>query len=317
VQLEIEDRERDTVGAEHRETGNMPKRPTWLLDFRRDVYSQTGEDGIIEAILRTLPDNDRWCVEVGAWDGVYLSNTRHLIESSGYAAVLIEGDAAKFAALERNCAAYERVICRHAYVGFSPIESLDTLLATCAIPADFDLLSIDVDGNDFHIWKAMTTYRPKVVVVEFNPTIPTEVRFAQPADPALNLGSSLTALVELGEAKGYRLVAVLHYNAFFVDARYYPLFEIDDNRPQTLRTDLSSITYIFSGFDGTLFLDGHRRLPWHGIPLRESRIQHLPKRLRRYPPRYDTLAERLAVRASAGQTLPQRLWNRMRGRKRD
>ena len=54
-----------------------------------NVHSQNGEDGVIAEILDRLPELDRWCVEFGAWDGVHLSNTRHLIESRDFGAVLI------------------------------------------------------------------------------------------------------------------------------------------------------------------------------------------------------------------------------------
>jgi hypothetical protein len=80
----------------------LEKDPAWLLQFSRDHYSQAGEDGIIEQILALLPANDRWCVEFGAWDGLHLSNSRHLIENSGYSAVLIEGSSSAAADLQRN-----------------------------------------------------------------------------------------------------------------------------------------------------------------------------------------------------------------------
>jgi len=73
-----------------------------------NVHSGTGEDGVIGEILDRLPETDRWCVEFGAWDGLNLSNTRHLIESRGYAAVLIEADPAKCVELRHvHCGAGE------------------------------------------------------------------------------------------------------------------------------------------------------------------------------------------------------------------
>src|SRR5262249_48200977 len=93
-------------------------------------------------------------------------------------------------------------------------------------------------------------------------------------------GASLASLVKLGKEKGYELICVLHINAFFVDSSYYPCFEIEDNSVATLRTDLSVVTYLFSGYDGTIFLAGHRKLPWHGgIPIR---TKQLPWFLRKY-----------------------------------
>src|SRR5207248_6442448 len=115
----------------------------------------------------------------------------------------------------------------------------------------------------------------------------------QAANPAVTQGSSLLALVALGKEKGYELVAVLQYNAFFVRSEYYSLFGLVDNRPETLRQDTSAITYIFSGYDGTIFLRGFRRLVWHRVGLNERKMQPLPSVLRAYPDNYSWWQRRL------------------------
>jgi len=262
---------------------------TWLLRYARNVFSETGEDGIISKILQILPVNDRWCVEVGAGDGITSSNTRNLIVNKGYSAVLIEADKRKFHKPKKVYAQNPSVITINERIGWDAKSSLDTVLATTKIPCDFDFLSLDIDGNEYHVWRAMSKFAPKVVCVEFNPTIPTEVRFVQPTDPKINWGSSLLSLVELGKKKGYELVSVLPYNAFFVKSQYFPLFGIPDNSPQTLRVHMQYITYLFVGYDGTVFLKGHKRLPWHYMTLKESKVQHLPSFLRKYPPTYSKL----------------------------
>ncbi len=271
------------------------KSSTWLLDFKFNIYSQTGEDGIIEKILEILPQKDNWCVEFGAWDGLHLSNTRNLIERKDYSAVLIEGNQAKFNDLERNYLQNANVIPINRYVGFDEKDNLVRILTGTPIPKDFDFLSIDIDGNDYHTWKAVSEYKPKLVCIEFNHTIPTVVRFVQPADFSVSQGCSLLSLVELGKEKGYELVSVLPFNAFFVRSEYYPLFQIDDNRPEVLRRYLLNITYIFSGYDGTIFIRGYRKLIWHTIELDESKIQPLPKFLRKYPENYGK-AEKILFR---------------------
>lgn len=271
----------------------MRKVPDWLLDFRADVYSQTGEDGIIGKILELLPDRDYWCVEFGAWDGVFLSNVRNLIEQAGYSAILIEASKDKYAELVRTYAQYEKVICVNKCVGFSDEDGLDGILKGTPIPRDFDFLSIDVDGNDYHIWQAISEYRSKVVCIEFNPTIPSEVRFVQEPDPSVNQGASLLALVELGKEKGYELISVLPFNAFFVKSEYFGLFEIEDNSPAVLRKTLDYVTFLFSGYDGKIFLRGNGTLPWHRVEIRESRIQRLPAVLRKYPGKYTKMEQRL------------------------
>ena len=66
-------------------------------------------------------------------------------------------------------------------------------------------------------------------------------------------------------------------NAIYVDAKYFPLFGIEDNSAETMRTDLSAITHIFCGYDGTVFLRGNRTIPWQGIAYEESRVQQVPR----------------------------------------
>ena len=238
----------------------------------------------IESILNRLPDRNRWCVEFGAWDGLVGTTSRQLILDRDYAAVLIEGSCERFADLQKNYADNPRIFPRNQYVGFTAADGLDAILAGTPAPVDFDFLTVDIDGNDYHVWQAVVKYRPKVVMIEFNPTIPPEVSFVQPADPAVNQGNSLAALVELGKAKGYELIAVLGVNAFFVTAELYPRFGLTDNRVATLWTERDCVTYFFTGYDGRVFLRGSRKLPWQeGTPFHEAQVQVLPKFLQRYP----------------------------------
>jgi hypothetical protein len=260
---------------------NRPSR--WLQEYNRNVYSQIGEDGVVEKILEIIPKNDKWCVEFGAWDGCYCSNTRYLIEDKGYHAVLIESNNAKYGRLKNKFSNNNKIITINQLVGFEKEDNLDHILNMTSIPHEFDFLSIDIDGNDYHVWKSIEKYKPKVVCIEFNPTIPTHIRFVQPPDPHTNQGSSLLSLVELGKKKGYELVSVLLFNAIFVKSEYYPLFQIESNAPEVLRSNLEAITYLFSGFDGRIFLHGYRRLPWHGIELDETQLQQLPRFLQKFP----------------------------------
>jgi len=262
----------------------IKRSPTWLSKYSSNIYSEKGEDGVISKILEILPINDKWCVEFGAWDGKQSSNTRSLILDKGYSAVLIESNKKRFAKLRENYTQNKNIIAINQFVGFAAEDNLDQILKMTSVPLDFDFLSIDIDGNDYHVWKAISLYQPKVVCIEFNPTIPTEIRFIQSPNPSISQGSSLLSLVELGKEKGYELISVLPYNVFFVKSKYFALFGISDNSPALLRTNCEYITYFFSGYDGTIFLRGYRRFPWHHeIELKESRVQHIPKFLRKYP----------------------------------
>lgn len=292
----------------------MSKTATWLSNHRARTYSQSGEDGIIGKILETLPERDYWCVEFGALDGASLSNTRNLIEHEGYSAVLIEGSNARFKELESNYLHTEEVTTVNRFVGLGVHDNLDQILAETSIPVDFDFLSIDIDGNDYHVWKASSRYAPKAVCIEFNHTIPNEVKFVQPADPKITQGSSLSALVDLGKAKGYELVCVEGVNAFFVKSQYFPLFDIEDNSVATLRVDMSAITYLFVGYDGTIFLYGQKTMPWHcKLPLRASSMQRLPKFLRKFSDSYNTF-ERLAFAVYLLLSSPRTLMSEIKKR---
>jgi hypothetical protein len=264
----------------------MNNKPEWLLNYASNTYSQAGEDGVIAKILALLPERDRWCVEFGAWDGIYLSNVRRLIAEEGYSAILIEGDKKKFKSLKNNYADNNNIATVNAFVGFNAEDGQDKILSSYSIPKNFDFLSIDVDGNDYHIWKAINEFRPKVVCIEYNPTIPSEVYFVQAPDPGINQGCSLLSLDELSRSKRYELVCVLRYNAFFVDQAYFAKFEISNNQPNVMRKDLSAITWFFVGYDGTVHLAGSKRMPWHRLHIDDQKLQILPRFLRSYPANY-------------------------------
>jgi hypothetical protein len=255
----------------------------WLLDSARNVYSQSGEDGIVDKILQVLGTKKGWCVEFGAWDGEHLSNTYNLIASSGFSAVLIEGNERRFQVLAERFRNNPKVIARNAFVGFTAEDGLDKILAETPIPLDFDVLSIDIDGNDYHVWKAVTRFRPKLVVIEYNPTIPSVVEFVQKADLSVNQGSSILSMSLLAKEKGYELVAATANNCLFVPKEHFPLFGIADNSVQVLRPNEELVSYIFNGFDGTVFVRGNGKVQWHGIPYSEARMQHVHRLFRRFP----------------------------------
>jgi hypothetical protein len=266
----------------------------WLHEYACNVHSQKGEDGIIAKILEVLGTDKGWCVEFGAWDGEHLSNTYNLIANRSFSAVLIEGSESRFTELQHRFRDNPRVVPLNAFVGFTASDGLDALLAATGIPLEFDVLSIDIDGNDYHAWKAVDRYRPKLVVIEFNPTIPSAVEFVQPADLAVNQGASMLSMSLLAKQKGYELVAATDYNCFFVAKEYFGLFGIEDNSVQAIRPDEKLVTYIFNGFDGTVFIRGYGKVEWHGLPYDESRLQHVPRLFRRFPDTYGPVMKQLA-----------------------
>lgn len=251
-----------------------------LDKHRRTENSQHGEDGILEYIFDVLKISRGFCAELGAWDGKKYSNTYYLISKKEWSGVLIEANPKRFKELQNNYRGREDVYCFQKFVGFDTTNCLDFIFSQTPMPKNFDLLSIDIDGNDYHLWDSLKNYCPKVIIIEYNPTIPNAVSFSQPKNMSLNQGSSLLALVELANTKGYELVAVTETNGIFIQKEYFPLFHIADNSLETLRPPSSAETYLFQLYDGTLMISGNKKLLWSGIPIKENKLQMLPKSLR-------------------------------------
>ena len=95
--------------------------------------------------------------------------------------------------------------------------------------AQIDVLSIDIDGYDYHVWDAVQDYRPRIVIIEYNPSIPNDIIAINPHREDIFTGSSAAALVELGRKKGYSLIAVTQTNLLFVVNEEYDKLEIWDN----------------------------------------------------------------------------------------
>jgi hypothetical protein len=185
-----------------------------LHDFKYNVYSQNGEDGVVAELFRRLGIRDGWLVEFGAWDGVHLSNTYYLIEqNSRFRAVYIEGDSERYEQLNSTAGKFSgRIIPIHAFVQPDGDQSLKKLLNSARIPDDFELLSVDVDGLDYQIWERLTDYAPKVVIIEINSSIPPG---QEQVHGEQGQGSSFSSLLRLGHRKGYACVCHIG-NLFFV-----------------------------------------------------------------------------------------------------
>lgn len=179
-----------------------------LLEYRRNIYSQNGEDGVIAELLSRLgmsDGSDRWCVEFGAWDGKHLSNTFNLVESAGWNAVYIEGDTEKFRDLQLTAREFDKVTPIHGMVDGPKGggSALDDLLEPTGIPTEYDLLSVDIDSSDLDVWARHTDYRPSIVVIEINSSlVPGILQW----HGAAAQGNSFSSTLKVAYEKGYTLV---------------------------------------------------------------------------------------------------------------
>lgn len=192
-----------------------------LRSYMSNRYSQCGEDGVLAEIIRRLDLEELWCCEFGAWDGRHASNTFNLVEQYQAQAVMIEGDPVKFQSLLQTSSAHAGIIPINAYV--SPDvrhrNHIDNILAKTAIPRDFDVLSIDIDGDDLITWESLIYHTPKIVIIEINPRIEPgvmqrhhQVDYDPTHDTDLN---SFSSTVAVGQAKGYDLICHTSCNLIF------------------------------------------------------------------------------------------------------
>jgi hypothetical protein len=191
------------------------------------VFSQFGEDGLLLYIFSKIGTTDRRFVEFGIEDGRQC-NTANLSINCGWSGLLMEGnpdDAAKagdYYASRAEIKPGQVTVLQH----FITAENIDELISSNGIIGEIDLLSVDIDGNDYWVWKAITCIQPRVLVVEFQGTlgteksltIPYDPKFARGKDEPFYYGASLRALTKLAKEKGYALVGTVSsgINAFFV-----------------------------------------------------------------------------------------------------
>jgi hypothetical protein len=215
--------------VEARQTAAVPADDLHASEFR--VYSQWGEDGIIQHLLRHVPIRRKLFVEVGV-ESFQEANTRFLLVNNNWTGLVIEADAQQVARIKaaREYWLYNLKVVQ----AFVTRENINSLLAENGINGDIGLLSIDIDGMDYWIWEAIETITPAIVVIEYNYRFGSGDAVVVPYDASfdrkkahssiLYYGASLAALAHLGQRKGYALVGCgsAGLNAFFVRRNLLP-----------------------------------------------------------------------------------------------
>lgn len=164
-----------------------------LSKTENQVTSQQGEDGVIQAILNEIGITNRKAVEFGALDG--LTDNTFQLKMMSFDVFQINGEART----------------QNVHEAWLTAENCNDVFVELRIPKEFDVLSIDIDFNDYYVWKALE-YRPRLLIMEYNASIPpTEARVVkyEPThtwDGTNYFGASLLALDNLCKKKGYSLV---------------------------------------------------------------------------------------------------------------
>lgn len=212
------------------------------------VYSQWGEDGIVQWLLRNVPAANHVFVEFGIGD-YRESNTRFLLVSGNWSGLVMDSSAAHIERLRQDPVYWKHNLKSECVTVTA--ENVDSLLEGQGVKDDIGLLSIDIDGNDYWVWRAITVVRPAIVIVEYNARFGAERAVTVPYDPRFDrrrahysciyYGASLAALARLADRKGYALIGCnsAGNNAFFVRR---------DRLSETVRERTALEAFVHAGF---------------------------------------------------------------------
>jgi len=207
---------------ESRQVSVMASTPT-KAEFR--VFSQWGEDGIIQYLIDRVPIERQIFVEFGVENYVE-SNTRFLLTNNHWSGLVIDGSQHNIDYIKRDViywAANLKALCE-----FITKDNINSLLRRNGIVGDIGILSIDIDGNDYWVFQAIDVISPRIIICEYNSLFGPVAQVTTPYDPTfvrdiahhskVYYGASISALNALASSKGYSLVAgnCAGNNVFFV-----------------------------------------------------------------------------------------------------
>ncbi|MGV0052800.1 hypothetical protein ACRU43_26610 [Mycobacterium colombiense] len=188
------------------------------------VFSQFGDDGIIQWLTNRLSGIDKTFVEFGV-DDYQEANTRFLLVNNNWSGLVMDSSSRNIDGIKRDPISWRHDL--QSKCAFITAENVDQLLLDHGFQGDIGLLHIDIDGNDYWVWRALTAVRPAIAIIEYNSVFGADRSITIPYDPKFNIwgffnnlyyGASLPALCDLAASKGYDFVGSnsAGNNAYFV-----------------------------------------------------------------------------------------------------
>lgn len=196
-----------------------------LTSYEFKAYSQWGEDGIIQYLINTISTSKKKFIEFGV-ENYTESNTRFLLQNNNWSGLVIDGSKDNINYVKNDPIYWKYNL--KAVCDFINKDNINDIIRNNGMIGDIGLLSIDLDGNDYWIWRSIDVVNPAIVVVEYNSRFGKERSITIPYNPMfvrsqahhsnIYFGASLKALVKLGQQKGYAFVGCSSsgVNAFFV-----------------------------------------------------------------------------------------------------
>ena len=214
-----------TLGRLLSETVKSKTNIASLSEVEFKVFSQWGDDGILQWLISHLQILNQTFIEFGVAD-YRESTTRFLMMNNNWSGFVMDGSAKNVARIVHS--EYFWKYSLSAKAAFIDADNINGLLASSQFGKEIGILHIDLDGNDYWIWKAINVVSPIVLILEYNSvfgidkplTIPYDKTFVRTRAHHSNLyyGASLRALHQLSAAKGYSFIgcASAGHNAYFV-----------------------------------------------------------------------------------------------------
>lgn len=195
-----------------------------INDVEFQVFSQFGDDGIIQYLVSKLDIPNKTFVEFGV-ENYTEANTRYLLVNNNWKGLVIDGSQKNIDFIKKD--ALSTLFQLYSKCAFITQDNINELIAEMGFDSDLGLLSVDIDGNDYWVWKAIDVVRPIIVISEYNAdfgstnpwTIPYQADFVMGAKYPRNYwGVSLLSLCDLAEEKGYSFIGCNSQgnNAYFV-----------------------------------------------------------------------------------------------------
>lgn len=209
-------------------------------------YSQWGEQAILIDIFNRIGVKNSLLVDIGAWDGYHFSNTAYFRETLKWRCLLAEADPGRLQKLSRLKDIRTRIHGR--------VTNIDLMLAELDWYTNLDLLCIDIDGDDYYLWEDMIEYRPRVVVIEYNQTVPPHLDIKQKRGGTF--GASYAALRKLGQAKGYQLLHTTTTNLIFINNEIAVRHSGELMDIYRSESDWNWLQYVVTGYNGKQYLIG-------------------------------------------------------------
>jgi hypothetical protein len=203
----------------------IAKDTSHFSSYEFQIYSQWGEDGIIQYILSRVNIEHSVFVEFGV-ENYMEANTRFLLVNDNWSGLVIDGDQDNINSIKQDSIYWKYNL--KAECAFIDKDNINELIRSNGITGDIGILSVDIDGNDYWVWDAINVIKPRIVICEYNSLFGPEKSVTTPYAPRfirtnahysnLYYGASISALTKLADIKGYALVGgnKAGNNIFFV-----------------------------------------------------------------------------------------------------